>query len=85
MCHGAELTGGGAPALKGEKFLKKWRKNTLDDFHYIMKSTMPQMNPGSLTDAEYLNLIAFVLSENGFKAGTKKLPQEDLKKYKFGQ
>src|SRR3712207_2814522 len=46
MCHGAKLNNGGAPKLAGAEFIKKWNGNTVDDFHFITKSTMPQTNPG---------------------------------------
>jgi len=84
MCHGAELQGVSGPALAGDKFLKKWGQNTLDDFYYIMSTSMPQTNPGSLSKDQYLAIEAYVLDTNGFKAvGDKPLAQEDLKSFKF--
>ena len=81
LCHGSTLDNGGAPHLKGANFLKKWGKNSLDDFHYVMSTTMPQTNPGGLKPAEYLNLVTYVLQQNGFKVGKTALTAADLKKY----
>lgn len=83
MCHGAKLNNGGAPKLAGPEFLKKWAAPTVDDFYFIMHSTMPQTKPGSLSEKDNLNLIAYILQQNNFKAGTKALAMKDLKNYTF--
>lgn len=83
MCHGAKLNNGGAPKLAGPEFLKKWAAPTVDDFYFIMHSTMPQTKPGSLTEKEALNLTSYVLQQNNFKPGTKALAMKDLKSYSF--
>ncbi|GAA4003816.1 hypothetical protein GCM10022631_13430 [Deinococcus rubellus] len=83
MCHGTKLDNGGAPKLAGDVFLKKWANNTLDDFHYIMSTAMPQTAPGSLKPEQYLALTAYVLQENGVKPGKTALKADDLKKYNF--
>ena len=82
-CHGSKLDNGGAPKLSGSAFLKKWGGNTLDDFHYIMSTTMPQTHPGGLKPEEYLNIEAYVLQQNGFKAGDTALKLADLKSETF--
>lgn len=83
MCHGAKLNNGGAPKLAGPAFFQKWASNTLDDFHFITSTTMPQTKPGGLKEAEYLNVIAYILQVNGFKPTTKALAVKDLKTYTF--
>jgi mono/diheme cytochrome c family protein len=80
-CHGATLNNGGAPKLAGPEFLKKWAANTVDDFHFITSTTMPMTKPGALKEAEYLNVIAYVLQTNGFKPGTTALAVKNLKAY----
>ncbi|WP_181392066.1 c-type cytochrome [Deinococcus irradiatisoli] len=81
MCHGDKLNNGGAPKLAGDVFLKKWGSNSLDDFHYIMHSTMPQTAPGSLKDEEYLNVLTYILQVNGAKPGKTAFKASDLKLY----
>jgi mono/diheme cytochrome c family protein len=83
MCHGSALNNGGAPKLAGPEFLQKWGPNTIDDFHYIMSTTMPQTKPGGLKPDQYLSLIAYVLQKNGYKAGTTALKATNLKQYTF--
>jgi len=82
-CHGTTLNNGGAPKLAGPQFLKKWATNTVDDFHFIMSSTMPMTKPGGLKESEYLSVLAYVLQSNGFKPGTTALAAKNLKAYTF--
>ena len=37
---------------------------------------MPENNPGSLTDQEYVDVIAYMLSFNGMPAGDDELPPD---------
>lgn len=83
MCHGAQLQGQSGPPLKGDQFLNKWAKNTLEDFYHITSTTMPLTAPGSLSEAQYLAIVAHVLSANGFKPGDKPLARADLKDLRF--
>lgn len=83
MCHGAKLSNGGAPKLAGPMFFQKWATNNLDDFHFITSTTMPQTKPGGLKEAEYLNVIAYILQVNGFKPTARALAVKDLKSYTF--
>lgn len=70
VCHGAELTGGGgSPALSGPDFLFGWsRKSTKDLVDYIANK-MPPGESHTLSDPEYEDVTAYILSANGFKAG----------------
>lgn len=81
MCHGTTLNNGGAPKLAGPEFLKKWSGNTADDLHYIMSTTMPQTKPGGLKPEQYINVLAYILQKNGYKAGTTALKVANLKQY----
>ena len=49
--------------------LKSWEGTPLIDFWYNILGSMPADNPGSLMDAEYTDVIAYILSENGFPVG----------------
>jgi alcohol dehydrogenase (cytochrome c) len=69
-CHGAELTGGGgAPTLKGPDFLFGWSKKTTKDLVEYIADRMPPGQGHSLTDQEYEDVTAYILSANGFQAG----------------
>lgn len=74
QCHGAKLEGVSAPALKGSSLSSTGQK-TGELFKFITEQ-MPAGNPGSLSKQEYVNLMAFILKENGSPAGSKPLSYE---------
>ncbi len=75
-CHGVPLTGsqGNGPTLKGAAFLAHWDKDTLGSLYTKIRDTMPQGTPGTLTDEVKLQILAYVLQQNGFRTGTSDLP-----------
>jgi mono/diheme cytochrome c family protein len=78
QCHGPELEGGGVdiPALMGDKFVQKWSKRPLLDLFDLIKRNMPENDPGSLTDAAYAEVLAFLLQENGYPSGATALASD---------
>jgi mono/diheme cytochrome c family protein len=75
-CHGEALEGKTGPQLAGEIFKGNWNGLTADDlFEYINKS-MPRGQPGSLSRDQTADLVAFLLTANGFPAGQKGLPKD---------
>jgi hypothetical protein len=38
---------------------------------------MPQDNPGSLTDAQVADVIAYILQQNTYKTGTAEIPADN--------
>jgi PQQ-dependent dehydrogenase (s-GDH family) len=73
-CHGNTLANGTfGPPLAGPYFRNKWVGQTVRAF-YDHSKTMPPSAPGSLPDDTYVNIMAYVLKVNGFKAGNAKLP-----------
>jgi mono/diheme cytochrome c family protein len=69
-CHKEDLGGDGVtPGLAGKEFLEGWDKQTVEDLFTRIKTTMPADRPGSLADPDYLDVVAFVLRENGFPSG----------------
>lgn len=74
-CHGAQLEGGAGPALSGPNFKTlstKVKANVSDIFGY-MTSNMPLNAPGTLPHNAYVSILAFILSKNGYHAGSKPL------------
>ncbi len=51
--------------------LRAWENRPVLDFWYSIIGQMPADNPGSLTDNEYTDVIAYILSESGFPAGNR--------------
>lgn len=80
-CHGRRLNGAAddpdmksTPPLARAAFLRVWNGRTLATLFEMTRSTMPQNNPGSLTDQEYVDLIAYMLSVSQAPAGDTELP-----------
>lgn len=71
-CHGGQLTDGNAPPLAGEAFGAKWSSagRSLDELFTLIRTTMPFGAEGSLTEDEYLAVMAHLLERNGRSAGT---------------
>ncbi|MGE4054594.1 MAG: c-type cytochrome [Vicinamibacterales bacterium] len=77
-CHGVDLAGAeGGPPLTGTEFNERWKGMTLNDLFILMKSTMPQSSPGSLSDKEYIDILAFILLKGEFPDGTADLVPEE--------
>ena len=69
-CHKADLRGEPmTPSLVGVSFAFRWNGQTLYDYLVGMRSTMPQGAPGGLSEAAYVDVLAFILAENGYPAG----------------
>ena len=75
QCHGARLQGNPAAPLTGEAFRGRWEdgKHTLDDLYYIIRSLMPNSAPGSLSKAQYADIVAYILKTNNYPAGEAEL------------
>jgi len=71
-CHKDDLTGYRS-LLIGERFLDDWREDKLENFFTTLKNTMPRNAPASLSDKEYLDIVAYVLKMNNFPAGPTEL------------
>ena len=76
-CHREDLSGDGVtPGLAGEEFIEHWDKTTVEDLFRRIKTTMPADHPGSLADADYLDVVAFLLKENGVPGGPSELRRQ---------
>ena len=77
-CHGTTLDNGefGGPVLKGGFFRQKWAPLGVGALYSYTKGLMPPDRPGGLTDQNYADLIAYILSNNGYTGGDKELPAD---------
>ena len=57
--------------------LRSWNNQPLLYLWESIMGTMPADNPGSLMFEEYTDVIAYILSENGFPAGETKLDPDN--------
>jgi PQQ-dependent dehydrogenase (s-GDH family) len=70
VCHGNTLTNGTmGPPLAGESFHSGWTGQSVRALFDSAKS-MPPETPGSLSDATYANIVAYILQVNGYAAGS---------------
>jgi len=60
--------------FRGRTFLYEWRRRTAWDLFRELTETMPDDSPGSLTDQQYVDVIAYVLELNGYATGESELP-----------
>ena len=74
-CHGEDLSGANARPLAGESFIRDWGGLKLDGVLTRAK-TMPPGASGSLGDAGYVDIIAYVLEVNEFPHGEAELTAE---------
>lgn len=75
-CHGYKLDGAPddpdffpTPPIAGGKFLRNWNGASLLALFEYTRSTMPEINPGSLSDREFADLLSFMLAASGAPAG----------------
>jgi alcohol dehydrogenase (cytochrome c) len=70
-CHQADLQGtNDAPQLAGSAFMGAWKGRTTQALYTKISKTMPAGRGGSLDEATYTNIVAYVLRANGATPGT---------------
>jgi alcohol dehydrogenase (cytochrome c) len=78
-CHGTNLMGGGfVSPLAGKGVLAWWGRRglTVDDLFYVVRARMPPGATRSMTTEQQLDVVAFLLQQNGLRAGTEPLRAE---------
>jgi cytochrome c len=76
-CHGDSLKGSGeTPALAGNTFLSNWNGLPLGDLFERIRRTMPQDKPSRVNRQQKTDILAYLLSCNGFPAGKTELPHQ---------
>ena len=80
FCHGRRLNGApddpdmrSTPPLARAKFLREWEGRSLAVLFEYTRATMPENNPGSMTDQEYVDVIAYMLSMSMMPAADEEL------------
>jgi len=68
-CHGSSLQGGSATPLPAAPFQSRWANRALRDLLYVIATQMPLNAPGSLSDEEDFDLLAFILHKNEYPSG----------------
>lgn len=70
-CHKADLSGRGTaiPALRGESFTGSRSGQSVGELYEVISTTMPPGRAQSLSPEQYLDIVAYVLSQNAFPPG----------------
>lgn len=66
-CHGVTLSGALGPALRGKSFIGNWSGKPAAQLYDLVVTEMPPNASGTLKDTEYLDIVTFILSRNGFR------------------
>ncbi len=70
-CHQADLSGtNDAPQLAGSAFIGAWKGRTTEALYNKISKTMPAGRGGSLDEATYTSIVAYILRANGATPGT---------------
>jgi mono/diheme cytochrome c family protein len=77
-CHRADLGGATGPSLREQRFARNFAGQDLKTLFTRIATTMPRNAPASLGDDVYLDIVAHVLKENGFPAGSRELTADAL-------
>ena len=64
--------------MKDERFARQFAGKDLKTLYTKTATTMPRGAPGSLGDNAYLDIVAHLLRENGFPAGSRELTADGL-------
>jgi mono/diheme cytochrome c family protein len=72
-CHRPDLGGADGPALKDDRFNRVFAGKPLHGLYERVTTTMPRNAPASLAEPVYLDILAYLLRENGFPAGAREL------------
>lgn len=78
-CHAKNLEGGEmGPGLLGDPFLEPWDGESLGELMALVQQTMPQDNPGGLSEEAYADVLAYLLKVNDYPSGEADLAAESL-------
>jgi mono/diheme cytochrome c family protein len=77
-CHRADLGGNTGPPLREQRFAREFAGKDLKALYTKVATTMPRNAPASLADDVYLDIVAYVLRENGFPPGPRELTADAL-------
>src|SRR5262245_64407493 len=76
-CHNLALIGSErGPAIKGSAFLSHWDKGSVGDLFIKIRDTMPEGGPGTLNEDVKIDILSYVLQQNGFPAGSVELKKD---------
>ena len=82
-CHGGKLEGGAGPPLTGDGFLAVWNGRSLAELVDKIEKTMPPEQAGSVTQAQAIDIAAYVLQTGKYPTGPAELAPAALQQIAF--
>ncbi len=78
ICHGDELDSAAAPELRGTTFRKSWSRlgANVGELFNLISTSMPPSQPGSLSESQGLDVLAYILGRNNVLQGSEALRSE---------
>jgi quinoprotein glucose dehydrogenase len=73
-CHGVNTFG---PPLRGKPFWAAWDRKMARSLYSTIIGGMPPDDPGSLAEKDVMDVLAYLLQENGLPAGDKAIEKAD--------
>ena len=79
-CHGETMDGVTGPALRGHAFRQLAASQGMTAYNLltVISENEPQNRPGSLSQEQYGDVLAFILQQNGYPAGRDQLSANSL-------
>lgn len=70
-CHGRNLNDGefGGPPLRGSRFEENFGESPVSALYSFIEATMPPDRPSGLSRRERTEVVAYILSRNGYREG----------------
>lgn len=84
-CHGSQLKGQAGPALAGKKFQSSIEFSGMSAKQLLsfISMQMPYDKPGSLSQTQYEDVLAYILRRNGYPAGTRRLTKSNISRVRL--
>lgn len=84
-CHGSNLEGKAGPPLTGKKFQDtlQYADMTTSQLFAFISQSMPQNAPATLSKAQYIDVMSFLLSKSSYPAGSTPLSEQRLDEVKL--
>jgi len=76
-CHGEDLAGRRDYPLSGERFIDHWEAHTLDHLFRLIRDSMPPDAVNAVDARDKRDIVAYLLQQNGFPAGSSELSLDD--------
>lgn len=65
-----------ASEMSDANFRFAWRRQSVGDLFELVSETMPESSPGGLEPGQYADVVAYILSLNGFDPGDQEMPAD---------